>query len=128
MKVMSPPPASAALNRNIWSYRAVQLFLIFGCWTLVSLISLTRHYMEEAGIAETRPIWKVFLIWLTCYYSWAILTPAVFSVAKRWPMARHKWSQSFAIHIPLSFAFTAVSILISHFFYCVLVHKPVAIP
>jgi two-component system, LytTR family, sensor kinase len=71
-------------------------------------------------------VWKVFLIWLTCYYSWALLTPPLFAVAKRWPITRERWVRNMAIHVPVSFAFTAVSILISHFLYCCVVQKPVA--
>ena len=108
--------------------RTVQWLLIFGCWTIVSLLSVTRHYMEEAGTAESRPFWKVFLIWLTCYYSWALLTPAVFSVANRWPLIKRYWGRNFLAHIPLSFAFTAISILVSHFFFCLIVHRPVTDP
>src|SRR5689334_2128674 len=105
--------------------RLVQGLMILGCWTLVALISLTRHYMEEGGAADTRPFGIVFLIWLTCFYSWAILTPAVFSAAKRWPMSRERWARNFLIHTPLSVAFTCASILISHFLYCPIVHKSV---
>lgn len=118
--------APLPMEKPILRYRAAQLVLIFGCWTLVSLISLTRHYMEEAGAAETRPFWKVFLIWLTCYYSWALLTPAVFWVARQWAFVKGRWGRNFLIHIPFSAVFTAVSILISHFLYCVVAHKPVA--
>jgi two-component system, LytTR family, sensor kinase len=108
--------------------RAGQLLVIFGVWTIVSLLSLTHHYMEEAGTGDTRPVWKVFLIWLTCYYCWALLTPPLFSVAKRWPISKDHWARNLAIHVPVSFVFTAASILISHFLYCVVVHKPVANP
>lgn len=105
--------------------RLIQGLLIVGCWTLVALISLTRHYMEEGGQADTRPVGKVFLIWLTCYYSWAVLTPPLFAVAKRWSLSRQAWARNLVIHIPLSIAFTSVSILISHFLYCLVVNKPV---
>jgi two-component system, LytTR family, sensor kinase len=120
MKEAVPYNANTPFRR-----RLVQGLLILGCWTLVSLISLTRHYMEEGGAADTRPVGTVFLIWLTCFYSWAILTPALFSAAKRWPMSRQRWARNLLIHVPLSVAFTSVSILISHFLYCPIVHKPV---
>lgn len=121
MRVATYPMENTSLR-----HRALQLLAIFGAWTTVSLISLTRHYMEESGNGDTRPFWTVFLIWLTCYYSWALLTPPLFQVAKRWPIMRRRWAANLAIHIPISFAFTAVSILISHFLYCLLVHKPAA--
>jgi two-component system LytT family sensor kinase len=106
--------------------RTGQGLLIVGCWTLVALISLARHYMEEGGATDTRPLAIVFLIWLTCFYSWALLTPAVFHVAKRWPISRAHWARNLLIHVPLSVGFTSVSILISHFLYCPIVHKPIA--
>jgi two-component system, LytTR family, sensor kinase len=118
--------AELAMEKPTLTRRAGQFLLIFGCWTIVSLISLTRHYMEEAGATETRPVWQVFLVWMTCYYSWALLTPSLFLVARRWPIAKGCWARNILIHVPISFAFTAVSILISHFLYCVVVQKPLA--
>jgi two-component system LytT family sensor kinase len=107
-----------------------QAALIVGCWTLVSLISITRHYMEEAGGSDSRPFWWVFLIWLTCYYSWALLTPAVFSVARRWPFARSTGAgrllRSFLIHVPLSLAFTAAALFLSHVLYDLLKYAKVS--
>jgi sensor histidine kinase YesM len=50
----------------------------------------------------------------------------IFSVAQRWSLSRQKWGRNFLAHIPLSFAFTAVAILIGHFFYCLLIQKPVS--
>jgi signal transduction histidine kinase len=105
--------------------RLVQGLLILGCWTMVALISLMRHYMEEGGQADARPVGKVFLIWLTCFYSWAILTPALFAMAKRWPISRQQWTRNLLVHIPLSVAFTSASILISHFLYCPIVGKSI---
>jgi two-component system, LytTR family, sensor kinase len=104
--------------------------LILGCWTLVSLISITRHYMEEGGGSDSRPFWWVFLIWLTCYYSWALLTPAVFLVAKRWPFARSigigPMLRSVLIHIPLSLAFTGAALFLSHVLYDLLKYAAVS--
>lgn len=112
---------TSTLRRKTWQFLA-----ILGAWTIVALISLTRHYMEESGSGDSRPFWKVFLIWLTCYYSWAVLTPALFWVAKRWPFTATRWARSLITQLPVSFAFTAVSILISRFFFCLVTQRPVA--
>ncbi len=93
--------------------RILQAAIIFCCWTVVALISLTRHYMVEVAQPFTRPIWQILPIWLSCYYSWAVLTPAVFSVAKRWPLSRRFWGTNFLIHLPLSLVFTSVAIYLS---------------
>lgn len=121
MRMVSYPMGKSTLRR-----KTGQLLAIFGAWTIVALISLTRHYMEESGNGDSRPFWKVFLIWLTCYYSWALLTPALFWVAKRWPFTKTRWTRSLIIQLPVSFGFTAVSILISRFLYCPLAQQPIA--
>jgi two-component system LytT family sensor kinase len=104
--------------------RSLQLVAIFACWTVAALISLARRYMEEAGAADSRPVWRVFLLSLTCYYSWAIMTPAVFAVARRWPLKRHVWPKNFTVHIPLSVVFTGASIFLSRLFYLSVEHLP----
>jgi sensor histidine kinase YesM len=121
MRIVSYQMEKCTLRRKTGQFLA-----ILGAWTIVALISLTRHYMEESGSGDSRPFWKVFLIWLTCYYSWALLTPALFWVAKRWPFTKARWTRSLVIQLPVSFGFTAVSILISRFLYCPLAQQPIA--
>ena len=104
-------------NLSILRLRLNQGLLIVGAWTLVALISLTRHYMVEAPQPTNEPFWKLFPIWLTCYYSWMLLTPAVFSTARRWPLTKSRWARSLLVHIPLSLAFTAAAVFLSHAFY-----------
>jgi sensor histidine kinase YesM len=91
--------------------------MIVGAWTIVALISLTRHYMVEATQPINEPFWRLFSIWLTCYYSWMLLTPAVFGVARRWPLDKAHWGSNLLVHIPLSLAFTAAAVFLSHAFY-----------
>ena len=104
-------------NLSILRLRLNQGLMIVGAWTIVALISLTRHYMLEATQPMNEPFWKLFPIWLTCYYSWMLLTPAVFGMARRWPLAKNRWGRNLLIHIPLSLAFTAAAVFLSHAFY-----------
>jgi len=121
MKLTVPQPKKIDFRKIV-----SRTLLIVGCWTLVALISVTRHYMEEAGSSDSRPFGRVFLIWLTCYYSWAVLTPALFAAARRWPFARSSGTRNlvrnFWIHVPLSLVFTGAALFISHIFYDLVIH------
>ena len=71
--------------------RILQAAIIFCCWTVVALISLTRHYMVEVAqpfyaphLANPANLAQLLLFL-------GRVDSGVFSVAKRWPLSRRFW-------------------------------------
>src|SRR5207244_1871225 len=45
------------------------------------------------------------------YYLWALLTPLLIRLARRFPLTRGRWGASLAVHVPLSLVVTALQLL-----------------
>lgn len=45
-------------------------------------------------------------VWMTCAYSWAILTPAVLWLIERFPIDKKKWKQALPVHLPSAALFS----------------------
>jgi hypothetical protein len=64
-------------------------------WTAIAILSYARHYFEGTHpIAWPAGSWPDLLSWLACFYRWALLTPAIFRLEERFPLARTGGSES----------------------------------
>ena len=94
--------------------RRVRLALIWGIWTIVALFFSTQvfvmYYSENLPI----PYAKAFLVQASACYIWALMTPLVLWLARRYRIDRHNWPQKVLLNFGLSIVFTSAAILI-HF-------------
>ncbi|MGH9949080.1 MAG: LytR/AlgR family response regulator transcription factor [Pyrinomonadaceae bacterium] len=94
-------------NQKFWN-----IGLILVCWTLYGLFFASQSYVRQAYFGRN-PDWQNALaVWLTCGYSWAILTPPILFVARRFPFNRCDWVRALAIQIPSSVFFSVVALAI----------------
>jgi sensor histidine kinase YesM len=64
--------------------------------------------------AQTAFAWyKVLLLGLFFFGLWALLSPLIFRIAKRFPMARKKWAQRLGLHLLFAAAF-GMSLRMTH--------------
>jgi two-component system LytT family sensor kinase len=81
------------------------LFGVFALWTAIAFVFATQLYF--AGLP-----WKVALAWtLPRWYSWGLLTPAVFWLDRRLAEAT-TLPLRVALHVPLGVAWASVAILL----------------
>jgi sensor histidine kinase YesM len=108
---MKPPVSRAANSMNepemddsesILSRRLVRLGLIWGVWTIVALFFTTQVYVM--GISEKQPIryGRQFLIQTSACYFWAVATPLVLWLSRRYCIQRHNWLRRSAFHFVAS--------------------------
>jgi hypothetical protein len=94
-------------NQKLWNTG-----LIFLCWTLYGLFFASQSYVRQFYLGRD-PDWQNALtVWLTCGYSWAILTPPILFVTRRFPFNRHDWLWALAVHIPASVFFSVFALAI----------------
>ena len=91
--------------------RCMKWLLIFGCWTLFGLFFLSQSYIQQAYAG--RPFeWKRLLaVWMCSAYLWALLTPMVLYLARRFPIELKNWRRGFLFHLPASVLFSLVELL-----------------
>lgn len=77
-------------------------------WTLFALFFIS----EDAGrlLYQGHAVqWHGYLVvWLTTAYAWALLTPFVWWLTGRFPIARRTWWRTGGLHLLLSFVFALI--------------------
>ena len=83
---------------TVLSRRSVRYALIWGIWTIVALFFSTQVYLMN--YAENRPIHyaQVFLIQASAVYPWALATPLVLWLSRRFRFERSTWMRTLALH------------------------------
>lgn len=80
--------------------------IIFSAWTLFGLFFASQHYVGRVYFGRV-PSWAEALsVWMTCAYSWALLTPAVLWVIERFPIKKETWKKSLLVHLPAAALFS----------------------
>ena len=84
---------------TLWRRREYRWGLIFLVWTLFGLFLSSQMYMDYSR--SNRPfLWhKILLLEMSYGYIWALLTPPMLWLARRFPIERNHWRQSMAVHV-----------------------------
>ena len=91
-----PSVARRLLPRRETIFRAR---VIFGVWTVVGLFTLS-HGLLSAYLSGRRPdVGTEILIAFLDVYQWALLTPLIFRIARRFPLRRGRLGRSLAAHL-----------------------------
>jgi sensor histidine kinase YesM len=104
-----PNDAETALSRPLVRYG-----LIWGVWTIVALFFTTQAYVMY--YAEKQPIrWgQQFLVQASACYLWAVATPLVLWLSRRFCIQRHNWLRRGVFHFFASIALVT-ALLVGHF-------------
>ncbi len=101
-------------DEPVLSSRLVRYGLIWGIWTIVALFFSTQVYMMN--YAERQPIRykEGFLVQATACYLWALATPLVLWLARRYRIDRSNWVRRLGQHFLFSLGLT-IALLATHF-------------
>jgi hypothetical protein len=84
----------------------------FAAWTLVGLVSFGRSSLQ--GTWEPRlGLASQLLLWFGCFYAWALFTPAVVALTRRFPLARGHLAVALLAHAAGALAFAEAASLVS---------------
>jgi two-component system LytT family sensor kinase len=78
---------------------ARQFAVVLGAWTAVAIIEGLADYWLKASVGNAPDFWGVFRWPLIEQWIWACLTPVVFVLTARFPLARPHLARSFAVHV-----------------------------
>jgi sensor histidine kinase YesM len=101
-------------DQSVLSRRWVRYGLIWGVWTLVALFFSTQVYVMY--YAEKQPIryLRGFLVQATVCYIWALATPLILWLVRRFCIERSNWIRRSLLHFFLSILLTS-TLLALHF-------------
>ncbi|MEO9116480.1 MAG: histidine kinase [Gemmatimonadaceae bacterium] len=80
---------------------AVRWWVVIAIWSLPAFVASYSSYI--AASAQGRPVefWRAFAMQGPGWYVWVPLTPIIFALAKRFPIARHSNVRAIAAHTAL---------------------------
>ena len=99
---------------TVLSRPLVRYGLIWGVWTIVALFFTTQVYVMY--YADKQPIryGQQFLVQASSCYLWALATPLVLWLSRRFCIQRHNWLRRAAFHFAASIA-VVTALLVGHF-------------
>ena len=86
------------------------IFILLGVWTLIGLTFASLSFFGTLAISDPRRVDLVgiFVSNLLAFYLWALLTPLIALLARRYRLDRQHWQQSLVMHLPASLLFPAL--------------------
>ena len=79
-------------TESVLSRRLVRYGLIWGVWTIVALFFSTQVYVMSYARERSRVRYRRdFLFQASACYLWALATPLVLWLARRFRIERHNW-------------------------------------
>ena len=87
-----------------------KIFILIGVWTLIGLTFACLSFFGTLAISDPRRVDLVgiFVSNLLAFYLWALLTPLIALLARRYRLDRQHWPQSLVVHLPASLVFPAL--------------------
>ena len=88
--------------------------ITFASFTILALI--TSLQVQLSGESEKFGInyYQLLPLHLVAWYIWALLTPLIFFIAKKYPFEKDSWLKALLVHIPASVLFSLFYILINN--------------
>jgi signal transduction histidine kinase len=86
------------------------IFILLGVWTLIGLTFASLSFFGTLAISDPRRVDLVgiFVSNLLAFYLWALMTPLIALLARRYRLDRQHWPQSLIVHLPASLLFPAL--------------------
>jgi two-component system, LytTR family, sensor kinase len=103
--------------------RGIRLAIIWGVWTIVALFFSTQVYMMYYAEKQPIPYAKAFFVQASACYLWALVTPFVLWLARRFRIERNNWLRKVGVHILISLALVSTLIIIHFVIYMGLVGR-----
>ena len=84
--------------------------IIFGSWTLYGVFFACQTYINSAYYGRPIQFGRALVVWLICAYIWALLTPPIIRLARRFPVERGQYLPATAIHLLASALFSSLQL------------------
>src|ERR1700693_145255 len=84
----------------------------FLIWTVFGLFFFTQSLWQKVASHEPTPWLHYLASWLVGCYLWALLTPTIFWLSRKFPLEKRTWFRRIPLHLVFSIAFTAIQLTV----------------
>lgn len=78
---------------------SIKALLIVGGWTAFGLFFASQTYLGQAYYGRNASWALALKVWLPCAFSWALLTPGMLLLARRFPFRKSDWLRPLVVHV-----------------------------
>ena len=114
--------------RSWWQSPWARAGLVFGVWTVIGLTFTLQWYFAAYRSEQPVPWGRALYVQMSWGYLWALATPLVLWLARRFPLEKQRWRRSVLVHLLastlLSFAAGIVGHLLLSFRYGAALGRP----
>jgi len=112
-----------AEDESVLDRRLVRYGLIWGVWTIVALFFSTQVYIMYW--AENRPVLykQGFIVQGSACFIWALATPLMLWLARRFRIERHNWLRQVGLHFVFSLALVSTVIALHYLVFMTLIGR-----
>src|SRR5690242_367291 len=109
---ISPCVMENAFKRDLRNYP-----LYFLLWTVLGLFYFSQGLTQRLRFNDPTPWWHYLVAWLLGVYVWALLTPAILWLGRRFTIERRNRLWRIALHLLLSAAFSVFELSLESVLY-----------
>ncbi|NBD08054.1 sensor histidine kinase [Corallococcus silvisoli] len=119
-----PPPAvslrpeASASAPSAWLRQARRLPLLLLAYAVPGVITSSQTYFYAQAKDPTYPFTQALLLHLPPWWYWALVTPLIVALGRRFRLERGVWRRSLAVHVPV-----LVGLIIPHLFLIIAVNR-----
>jgi sensor histidine kinase YesM len=103
-------PESQTKSENIKRLRGI--LVIFACWTFLALLFTPQTYLSNLRAPTPFSWWQALLANSVLFYLWAVLTPLVLWLGRKFLIEQPRFLRNLAIHFGLSFLVTTLHLFL----------------
>ena len=92
--------------------RARSLLLIFAVWTFTAVFFAGQDAVSFQYLKREPDFFRSLTIYLTCAWTWFLFTPLIVALSRRFRLGEGSTFRSVLAHVPASFAFSVVSMVV----------------
>ncbi len=85
---MSATKEKSVSRMKVSPYYWWKTLIFFGVWTFYGLFFALQAYINSAYVGRTVSFERTLVLWLSCGYVWAFLTPFVIRLAGLFPLEK----------------------------------------
>ena len=114
----APRGASSPEKRPVsWKLQRIELAFIVGFWTFLAVLSGARGLLDGGDLQQGEALRRM-LVAFSNYYFWALLTPGIFWLSRRYSIERTNWIPRVSLHL----AVALIVAMVTQIYYSVVYH------
>jgi sensor histidine kinase YesM len=94
--------------------RLIGWSVVFACYTMLNLFTASRIYISYSYGNYSISWWRALLLAMPDWYGWALLTPLIYFLARRFPIERGVIVRALMVHIPASLLISILKMIIEY--------------